>query len=211
VFFIVMLALVVAAPWTASVAAHEAGVARAVITFPSADQYVIDLTVDAASLLTRLELLSRHPRSALLSAPEYADRISSLQSELMKHVRIRIDSSNADAVFESVREADGPEVSPLLAPQVRIRMHGNIPRAAKSMTWCYDLSYASYALTVKPRGADEASAEWLEGGQESRPFPLSRPLGTLRRVLTKGLDCLPFALMFLGGLFPFSRRPVSPS
>ena len=207
-----MLAAAVAMrPWTVSMAAHEAGIGRAVITFPSPDRYVVDLTVDAASLLSRLELLSGQPRSELLSAPEYAVRISSLQSELMKHVRVRVDSASADAVLESVHAPDGADDAVASAPQVLIRIQGKISPAAKSMTWRYDLTYASYALNVRPDGGGDVSAEWLEGGQESQPFPLSHPAHALPHGLAKVLDCLPFALMLLGCIFPFSRRPVSAS
>jgi hypothetical protein len=81
------------------------------------------------------------------------------------------------------------------------------------MTWRYELTYASYALTVKTARGLEESAEWLEGGQESRAFPVNHAGGprTLPPALAKSLEYLPFALIVVVALFPFSRRPVTAS
>jgi hypothetical protein len=199
--------------WTVPAFAHEAGIGRAVVTFPSDDEYVVDLTVDAGSLLSRLEVLAGRPRSETLTAPEYAARIATLQQELMKHVRVRFDGLDVGVALESVRAVDdsGSSAATLFLPQVRLRMNGRIPRGTKSMTWRYDLTYASYALSVTATGRAEESAEWLEGGQESRALVVNPVSRGLPRILSKTFDYLPFALMILAAIFPFTRRSASAS
>jgi hypothetical protein len=210
-----VLALIVAAAvWAGSVSAHEPGVGRAVVTFPSRQEYVVDLTVDAASLLARLEILAREPRSDTLTASECAARIAALQLEFMKHVSVRFDGRDVETGLESVREAAGsaqPAAYPV-APEVLLRMRGRIPAGARSVTWRYDLTYSLYVLTLKAADGTENPPEWLEGGQESRSFPLDR-IGTkpspirlaalaAAPILAKGFQYILFVL----AIFTFSRH-----
>ena len=61
----------------------------------------------------------------------------------------------------------------LSALGVTVTLRGVIPPGAQTFRWQYDLTFASYALTVKSASrADETM--WLEGGQESRPVALAR-------------------------------------
>lgn len=53
-----------------------------------------------------------------------------------------------------------------------IRVTGSIPRGVTSFAWRYDLTYASYALTLENEGHG-TTRQWLEGGQRSAPFNLA--------------------------------------
>jgi hypothetical protein len=202
-----------------SILAHEPGVGRAVVTLPSAGECVVDLTVDAASLLARLEVQAGRQRSGPLPGPEAAARIFALQDELMKHVRIRVDGVDTPAVLDTVREA--PDASQTagfpVAAEVRLRMHGTVSPGAKSATWRYDLTFTRYALTVNEADGVEHPVEWLEGGQESRPFSVGRMGGgrsplriaaamyggrALSYVRANAFGCL----VVVVGLVPFRRR-----
>src|SRR5205814_7346434 len=68
--------------------AHEPGVGRAVVTFPSPHEYVVDLTVDAASLLGHVEVLVGQPRSQTLTGAGCAARLSALQQERSEERRV---------------------------------------------------------------------------------------------------------------------------
>src|SRR5262249_3132204 len=102
-----------------TVSSHEPGVGRAVVTFPSSRDYVVDLTVDAASLLARLERLARQPLSGAQTGRECAIRIAGLRRELAKHVVVRVDGMKKPVVVDSVEEAPDTSTSAeyALAPE----------------------------------------------------------------------------------------------
>jgi hypothetical protein len=204
--------------WPGSISAHEPGIGQAVFAFPSPNECVVDLTVDAASLLARLELLAGRPRSGVLTGPESVAGIAALQQEFIRHVSIRVDGVDTAAVLESVRQAADSSQSAgyPVAPEVRLRMHGTIPSGARSATWRYDLTFASYALIVKAAGGAGDSTEWLEGGQESRAFSLKgvgEPPSRMRGVAMYGARAYTHMrangfeyLVAVLGMVPFSRR-----
>jgi hypothetical protein len=161
----------------ALVYAHDPGVGRVVVSFPSRSEYIVSVTVDAPSLVGRLEALAGQPRSQAVTGAECVARLMTLQPEFLEHLHVRLDGHDADAVLESVREVVAsvrPDGYPV-APEVLLRVRGTIPSGARSLTWQYDLVYSSYALTLKAAADGSGDlTEWLEGGQQSQPFPLNR-------------------------------------
>jgi hypothetical protein len=185
----------------ASVFAHETGFGHVVVSFPSPREYAIDLTVDAQSLLARLENEAGLARSEGLSQAEYPERIAALQQGLLKHTRVRFDGIDAVLSLESVRVTGTVAVD--IAPQVIVRLRGEAPQGARAAVWRYDLTYASYAFTVKA-GASAASTEWLEGGQESRAWRV--PVADCRPWLSAGsIRCLSVVPLLLLAALPFRR------
>ena len=209
---------VVAAP---VVWAHEIGTSRVLITFTAEGEYVIELTADAAALLARLETQSGRPRSGTLPRDSYPDRIASLAPTLRAHADVRFDEVSAWPAFESVRneQAADPE-SELRPPTVTVQLRGAVPAGAKDVTWHYDLTSASYALTMRRTDGGPERVEWLEGDQVGQPFALGRDTAKPSRmrlamtyfrlgfthILPKGLDHILFVL----GIFLFGRtvRPI---
>ena len=165
--------------WSGTIISHVPGIGRAVVTFPSSHEYVVELTVDAASLLARLESLAGQPRSGAQSGTECAARIAVLRRELAKHVLFRVDGTNRPMFVESVETAaDGStSAESALAPEVRLLLRGEIPEHATFATWQYDLTFARYAFVVKSAQGTEDSTEWLEGGEESRAINVIRLSG----------------------------------
>jgi hypothetical protein len=203
------IAVVVAAQlWAGSIAAHEAGSGRAVVSFPSRDEYAVALTVDAASLLARLETLAGQTRSETLTGPEYADRIAALQRELMDHVHVSFDGKDAIAALEGVRVGATESAGLPIMPEVLLTLRGSIPADARTFTWRYDLTYAAYAFTLRaPDGATDSTA-WLEGGQPSQAFSLTRIGGrsASMRVAALAANYISLAPLVVLGLLPFSPR-----
>jgi hypothetical protein len=194
--------------WVGSVAAHETGFGRAVVSFTSREAYVATLTVDAASLLARLETLAGQPRSETLTASEYASRIAALQPELMKQVHVRFDTKGTEAILESVRAVGSAQPTGMPeAPEVLLTLRGNIPAGARFFTWRYDLTYASYALTLRAADGTTASTAWLEGGQESPAFSLSRiGDGPSTNPVAKAAGYIGLVPLFFLGALPFRQR-----
>ncbi|PWT83582.1 MAG: hypothetical protein C5B57_06625, partial [Blastocatellia bacterium] len=98
---------------------------------------------------------------------------------------------------------------------VRVTLLGVIPPRAQTFRWRYDLTFASYALTIKSPDPETAKTIWLEGSQESQPIALARAAAPSRtavarsyftlgftHILPKGLDHILFVL----GIFLLGRR-----
>ncbi len=108
-------------------------------------------------------------------------------------------------------EFDGIAVRPsLLAAGDVIRLTGQIPPNARNFTWSFGWTFATYALQVG------SSTQWLEGSQQSQPFPLASqaaPTSTAWRYLTLGFThILPHGLdhmLFVLGIYLLSRRARS--
>ena len=97
-----------------------------------------------------------------------------------------------------------------------MRLSGAIPADARSLAWRYDLTVASYALTLTSLNGNPDRTVWLEGGQTSQALSLTEHVPSPSRlqiaadyfalgfthILPKGLDHILFVL----GIFLFSRR-----
>jgi HupE / UreJ protein len=198
---------------TPAVLAHEIGTTRVTAAFTTERAYVIEVGFDAPTLLGKLEAMASRPRSGTLSPAEYQRYIEDLQSEFLTHVSVSFDGITVRPRFEYVPDAQSDPNGP---PTATIRLSGTVPPDSRTFAWRYDLTYATYALTVKPSGAAVERTEWLEGGQVSAPVHLDRHLAAPSRatiavtylalgfthILPKGLDHILFVL----GLFLFSRR-----
>ncbi len=201
--------------------AHEIGTSHVVITLTGDGAYVVDVATDAAALLARLETSSGQVRSGSVARDDYRSRIAALAPAFLAHVSLRFDGSLAGPTFDTVRsEADADPESALRPPTVVVRLRGQVPAGAQNISWSYDLTSASYAVTFKPAGGAAERVEWLEGGQAAQPFPLldhrAAPTRTavaltyvrlgFTHILPKGLDHILFVL----GIFLFGRglRPM---
>jgi hydrogenase/urease accessory protein HupE len=198
---------------TPTALAHEIGTTRVTAAFTLERAFAIEIAFDAPTLLGKLEARASRPRSGTLTAGEYQRRIEDLQSEFLRHVGVSFDGIAVQPAFEYVPD---PQTDSGLPPTATIRLSGTVPSGARTFAWRYDLTYAIYALTVKPSGTAVERTDWLEGGQVSAPIPLDRHLAAPSRVtvgltylalgfthiLPKGLDHILFVL----GLFLFSRR-----
>ena len=197
--------------------AHEIGTTRVTLTLAADGEYVVDVTADAAALLGRLETASGQARSGALAPGEYATRLSALREEFTRHALVMFDGQAAAPSDVSV-ESSGATPSPdaFVPPAATVHLRGRIPPGAHSVTWSYDLTYASYALTLKSPRTTMDKTEWLEGGRQSMPFALGTPVAAHSRprialtyfslgfthILPNGLDHILFVL----GIFLFSRR-----
>ena len=216
------VALVLAAECGLAVpgAAHELGTSRVSVTLTRDGVCMVEITADAASLLARLQAASGRARERSVARDEYTTRIAALGSTLLGHADLRVDGAPAPLRVDAVQlEAITDAESELRPPVVVVRLRGAVPADARTLTWGYDLTSASYALTITP--ADGAPhTEWLEGGQVGEPIALAATpqvparLATAHtyfglgftHILPKGLDHILFVL----GIFLFGRglRPM---
>ena len=200
---------------TTAAQAHEIGTTRIVASFAPNDTYAIDVSTDASVLLARLELARKQPRTAPASAGDLQRGFDALCDEVPRHVSVAFDDvarvPGATCLVDSAGSVPPDNLSAL---GVTVTLRGVIPPGAQTFRWRYDLTFASYSLTVKSVSRTDETM-WLEGGQESRVLAVARAeppshaavagsyfgLG-FTHILPKGLDHILFVL----GIVLLSRR-----
>ena len=69
--------------------------------------FAIDLLVDPATLLARLDRIAGRARSPRLTAAEYLSRIGERKTELLRHVLVQFDDRLGDTHVDAVLAAPG--------------------------------------------------------------------------------------------------------
>ena len=167
--------------------AHEIGTTRVTANLSADGRYDIAIVTDPASLGEKLGV---PPERLASAAALFATRVG----VLFDHALTRPDIAfGGDA----------------------IHLTGRIPEGARTFAWRYGWTFASYGLTVRGTHGD-ATTEWLEGGDTSRPFALRAAAPSLDRVgvartyLALGFThILPYGLdhvLFVLGIYLLSRR-----
>ena len=179
--------------------AHEVGTTRAVITIADG-RYSVDVSTDATALLARLEASAGEAMSGSLDAEEYERRLRMMSDEVLQHLELRFDEAIVRPSVDVEASADEFGIA-----KARLRLRGQVPAAARAVSWRYDLAATTYELEVVSNGRREA--QWLEGEQRSTPAAISvrpGPLHAFRhgfgRIVPGGIDQILFmlALVFAG-------------
>ena len=204
--------------WTGatSVTGHEIGTTRVAATLGPGGEYTIVVSTDAAALLGRLEASAGRARSGALDPHEYAERIESLRAEFVRHVRISFDGRDVTPAFAYLQDSSIQQPADPLTPAVAtVRLSGLSPAHARTFVWRYDLTSASYALTVHTAGGERATTVWLVSDQNSQPFALGDPVAPSRGRLAATYFALGFThivphgldhILFVLGIFLLNRR-----
>jgi hydrogenase/urease accessory protein HupE len=205
--------LVAASVWLAPrAAAHEIGTTRVSISYEPDGGFAVSLSVDAAALLAKLESLAGVPRSGPLPAAEYRQRIEAFRPVLLQHAEVSFDGQPQAVTFDYVPDAAPPDE--FSAPGATIHLRGRVPAGARSIGWRYDLTFATYSVTVRHPGTAAPETAWLEG-QQARHFTMNHAVPAPSRasiaatyfalgfthILPGGLDHILFVL----GVFLFGR------
>ena len=197
---------------SAAVRAHEIGTTRVSVLLDADRRYEIELVTDAAALVEKLE-------AAAGRAPGSGDdpaRQQAMLATLDELFRRRLTASfDGTAIHPAIVYAVASPVDALSAAVATVHLSGEIPPGARTFTWSYAWTFASYALTVRSGPSGVPATEWLEGGQASTPFVVSgaapstgRPADAWRyfalgftHILPGGLDHVLFvlALFLLSG------------
>lgn len=196
---------------TPTVMAHEIGTTQVRVHIDTHQRFAVDIVTDADSLLEKLESVAQR-EGAKANPSELLTRLSSLEDCFRQRVALRFDSEPARA---DVRFAVAPRRDDTAPAVATVHLSGTVPEGARSFTWAYGWTFASYALRVSTGDEEAGAAEWLEGGDTSAPHALrsSAPrqsrsaiaqqyfwLG-LTHIVPKGFDHVLFVL----GLFLLGR------
>jgi hydrogenase/urease accessory protein HupE len=186
--------------------AHEIGTTTVRLTLHRDHTWTALITTAPQTLANKLEAEAGQPRSSGLNADALRAKLDGFGAALARHIDLHFDGIVSPATvsiaeievwFEAVR----PDF-------VVLRASGSFPEHAKTVSWHYDLTYATYALLLAESDNAEPQTHWLQGDIASRPFPIAanvKPpthlqiaaqylqLGFLH-IVPKGLDHILFVL-----------------
>jgi len=199
----------------ATVRAHEIGTTRVSVLLEGRT-YNIEIVTDAVALVEKLEASAGGSSPANTRPARLQSFFTSFDEKFRQRVELAFDASAVRPVISYSVALGIDAASPMVAT---IRLTGPIPPGARHFTWTYAWTFASYALTVRTAGFENAATEWLEGGQTSAPFAVTSPrppvdrLGTARRYLNLGFThIVPLGLdhmLFVLGIYLLSGRARS--
>jgi hypothetical protein len=203
--------IAVAAAWNAApLRAHEIGTTRVAVSFGEDRTFRIEIETDAAALIEKLERTARLDRSVETVA--LSEQLLLLDEVFRQGFTVSIDGRRLAPAIDYVVEApdDGS------APGVTIRLTGDLPPGAGTLTWAYSWTFTPYAFTLGGRQLDVATVEWLEAWQTSAPVPVNaavgagRPAGVAWRYLRLGFThIVPHGfdhVLFVLGIFLLNVR-----
>ena len=187
--------LLVVAVWSAA-SAHEIGSAKVEITLMRDGRYAVAAKID----------------------PEHVPPGPLRDSREALRARFREGAALAfDGVPRALAETEASAATPLPdSPAFILRFEGRIPAESKSLTFRENASIGWYLVQVVNEGTEGSVSQWLDVGQESKPFPIASPppapsIGATvwqyvvlgyEHIMPKGLDHILFVL----GLFLMSTR-----
>lgn len=181
--------------------AHELGALHATVTFDRQGRFTAEVVVD----LEHVPPAQRPPEDA------GTGQLQAWRTAFLRRISVAFDGRPAG--LEAGRFAgyrDGLPTEPVF------RLEGSIPAGTRTFTWRIQGALPAYLLTLRREGEDGSLSQWIEGGQESRPFELGSAFvpATFARtarlylrlgfthILPQGLDHICFVL----GLFLLSLR-----
>lgn len=203
-------AALAAAVMALSASAHEIGTTEVRVKFQRNHTYSIDVIVAPQSTLNKIERAAGLPRSHDLNAAQLARQLSAQRDSFLRAVDVRFDQKREMARLDPPRVAAAND--PLRPSYAVMHLSGEIPAKARTFTWRYALAYGSYSLSLATEGRAEPMRVWLDAGDASAPFVLSKEvlppsrLEVIRQylvlgfthILPKGTDHILFVLgMFL--------------
>lgn len=200
----------------ATVQAHEIGTSRVSVVLHEDHTYTVEIVTDAATLAEKLEASAGRPALIETRADRLQTLLESSTDQFRKRVKLVFDSAE---VHPAMSFSVTPAIDAMSAPAATIRLTGPIPEGARSVTWTYAWTFASYAMTFRSSPSANPATVWLEGNQTSVPFtltsalPPASSLSTAWRYLTLGFThIMPNGvdhMLFVLGIYLLNSRPKS--
>jgi hypothetical protein len=161
-------------------AAHEIGTTQVRFTLHRDDTWSAEITTGPQSLVNKLEVEARQPRSSDLDAEALRAKLAAFAGALERHVHVQFDGV-ASPVLVAISTLELP--ADITQPSfVVLRASGPVPPHAPAVTWRYDLAYSTYGLVFVADEAESPLTVWLEGDETSRAFPIDAHVSPPSRV-----------------------------
>jgi hydrogenase/urease accessory protein HupE len=196
--------------------AHEIGTSRVAAVFQDHQTYAVEVVTDATALHEKLSAATGSVASADLTAEQLQTRLTQFDETFRRRVKLTFDDADVQpAITYSVLPAEDAQS----APAAIIRLTGPIPAGAKSFTWTFGWTFATYAFEARGAPGQEPATQWVEGGDRSGPIrwtslnPAPNRLTAVWRYLRLGFThIVPNGLdhmLFVLGIYFLSRRARS--
>lgn len=199
-----------------AVRAHEIGTTRVSVLLHDTRSYTIEIVTDATSLVEKLEASAGRPPGVDRDPLRQQALLRAFDGIFRRRLTVAFDGS---AVHPAIEYSVSPQADGASPAMATVRLTGATPRGARTLTWTYAWTFASYALIVGRDRSEHPATEWLEGGQTSGPIalagaaPAAERFGTARRYLVLGFThIVPYGLdhvLFVLGIFLLSGRARS--
>jgi hydrogenase/urease accessory protein HupE len=198
---------------TSAARAHEIGTTQVRLAVSRDRAWSASITTAPLALLNKLEVAAGLPRSGALDAGALREKLTPLLPRLAGEIDVRFDGvASPTAVSISSLEVPADVSRPAF---IVVAATGAVPPRARTATWAFGLAYSTYALTFTD-GEARPSTLWIEGGETSRPLPLSENIAPPTRgkviaqylllgfqhILPRGLD----HILFILGIFLLTTR-----
>ncbi len=206
----------------ASSLAHEIRPAVATMTLDPAGRYELSIVVNIEAVIAGIGSEHRDTDDAP-NAREY-NRLRALPQEALRAefeahavryldgIELRFDGARAGLALAGIEVPPVGDVS--LSRQSTVRLGGEVPAAAKTLTFSYAARFGS--CVVRVREGERLDAVWLKNGERSAPYVLGKGFDQrsmadvlldytvlgFTHIVPKGLDHILFVL----GLFLLSTR-----
>lgn len=151
--------------------AHEIGTTTVRMTLHRDHTWTAFIVTAPQTLANKLELEAGQPRSSGLTEAALRAELDGFLAALARHVDVRFDGVKSPA---TVSISDIQVVFDAVRPDfVELKAAGSMPPDARTVSWQYDLTYATYALYLADGDDAEPQTHWLQGDIASRPFPIA--------------------------------------
>ena len=214
----VALAFAAAVAGASRITGHELGTVRVVARFERGGRYEIDATVDRQHLPPGFGAgvaIDRRFGGVANLTPELERRIGGVLGAAVNGCRVAFDGKTVLS-SASLVPPEGGLAAAAAAPELTVRLSGDVPPGARTFSWSNAVAPGAYMLTVTTEGQDQSSRQWIEGASESAPFVLAAgiapaTLGAVvtsyvelgfRHILPKGTD----HILFVCGIFLLAVR-----
>ena len=161
--------------------AHKITPAIATLTFDGAGGYRIDVKTNVEALIAQISPALKNtqdsPRAGLYNAlrtlaPEaLRGRFEAFSIRWLEGVRVEFDGVRAMPRLEGVTISPVGDVS--RARRSTVRLTGQVPDGAKTVSWSYDKAYGSSILRLIHASSGEMTTAWLKDGKPSEAIPLA--------------------------------------
>jgi HupE/UreJ protein len=198
--------------------AHELGTIRTFATFHRNGTFAIELILDREHLPPGFGSTGAGAGPVRIEGltPALDAKVGAVLRPAVAGARPAFDGRPVTARIGLVRNPGDGDDAIAAASELRLSMTGRIPGGAKTFTWSNAVRLGTCMLTLENEGDENVERQWLENGQESRPFALTVAIVPPTRkqvvetylklgfthILPKGTDHILFVL----GIFLLSTR-----
>src|SRR6185436_13888969 len=126
--------------------AHEIGTTRVSVLLQDERNYTIEIVTDATALLEKLEASTGRAPGVHTDPLRQQALLRAFDDIFRRRVTVAFDGS---AVHPAIEYSVAPQAGGTSPATATVRLTGTTPDGARTLTWTYAWTFASYALMVR--------------------------------------------------------------